>query len=84
MRKSRFTEEQIPRTVAGRQRQKRVYRLYCQEGLQLRMKVKRMRIALATRQASGTHRSEPAFEHWIFSTTSARRTSISILTVIDQ
>jgi putative transposase len=33
------------------------------------MKVKRMRISTATRQASGTHRPEPTSEHWIFSTT---------------
>ncbi|ANF58654.1 hypothetical protein A5892_15225 [Halotalea alkalilenta] len=43
---------------------KRVYRLYSQEGLQLRMKVKRRkRHRPAARQAASAHRAESALEH---------------------
>ena len=55
MRKSRFMEEQITDALwLADSGKKRVYRLYCQEGLQLRMKVKRMRLSAAGRRCRPT------------------------------
>ena len=56
---------------------KRVYRLYRQQGLQLRMKVKRRKRIATARQASGAHRPEPALEHGFCPRPDARRKGIS-------
>ena len=70
MRKSRFMEEQITDALwLADSGKKRVYRLCCQEGLQLRMKVKRMRVALLLGRPQVLTGPNPHSEHWIFSTT---------------
>ena len=79
MRKSRFMEEQI--TYALRladSGKKRVYRLYCQEGPQLRMKVKRRkRIALLRGRPQVLTGPNPHSSIGFCPGPDARRTSIS-------